>query len=156
MELAGDHLLGTDPETLWSALHDAELLERCVPGCERAHWVGQDTLEAEIVLRIGAAKRRYRGRVRIADARPHVSYRLLFGTAESVNSVAALIRFTPQAHGTLFGYQVEARLDSYLARVGVPLAAAIARRIAARFFARLDAALADYPAAASVQPGGRP
>lgn len=156
MELGGEYLLQTDPETLWAALHDAELLARCVPGCERVEWVGADTLEAEIALRIGTAKRRYRGRVRVADARPHESYRLLFGTTERGSSVVARIRLEPHADATLFRYDVEARLDSYLARLGIPVAVAIARRIAGRFFKRLDVALADYAAATEARASTRP
>lgn len=156
MEFEGDHLLRSDPETLWVALHDTELLERCVPGCERVSWIGNNTLEAEIVLRIGAAKRRYRGQVRITDARPYQSYRLSFGAADNGNSVAALIRLEPQVNGTLFHYRVEAQLDHYLAKIGVPVAAAIARRIARRFFRRLDAALTDYTVAENPGPDPRP
>lgn len=146
MEFGGNYLLPADPETLWTALHDTELLERCVPGCERISWIGTDTLEAEIVLRLAAAKRRYRGRVRIADAQPYESYRLLFGASESGSSVAAVIHFEPQQDGTVFRYKVDARLDSYLARLGVPVAAAVARRIAGRFFRNMDTALVEYAA----------
>lgn len=146
MELSGEYLLQADPETLWSALHDPELLERCVPGCDRVAWTGEDTLTADIVLRAGTAKRRYSGRVRIADARPHERYRLLFGEPERGTSVSALVTLTPGDSGTRFRYDVEARLDGYLARLGAPVAAAIAGRIASRFFKRLDKALSEYPA----------
>jgi len=146
MQLGGKHLLQADAETLWTALHDAALLERCVPGCDRVTWTGKDTLTAEIVLRAGTATRRYTGRVRIADARPHECYRLLFGESGHGTSVAALITLTPRDGATLFRYEVEARLDGHLARLGAPVAAAIANRVARRFFRRLDRALTDYPA----------
>jgi len=146
MELGGEHLLQTDPETLWTALHDAALLERCVPGCDRVSWTGEDTLTAEIVLRAGTARRRYTGRVRIADAHPHQRYRLLFGESGQGTSVSTLITLTPRGGHTLFRYEVHARLDGYLARLGAPVAAAIANRLARRFFRNLDRALADYPA----------
>lgn len=146
MELSGEYLLQTDPETLWAALHDPVLLERCVPGCDRVTWTGEDTLIADIVVRAGTAKRRYSGRVRIADARPHERYRLLFGEREHGTTVSALVTLTPVDNGTRFRYHVEARLDGYLARLGASIAAAIAGRIAGRFFKRLDKALIDYPA----------
>ncbi len=145
MELAGTHLLQTDPETLWTALHDPVLLQQCVPGCHRVAWTGEDTLTAEIVLRAGTAKRHYTGRVRIADAHPHEQYRLLFGENDHGTSVSALITLTPREDGTLFHYTVEAKLDGYLARLGTPIAAAIAYRIANRFFKRLGEALEHYP-----------
>lgn len=141
MELAGKHRLHGTPERVWDALHDTALLARCVPGCNQIEWIGEDTLEAEIELSIGNAHRRYRGRVRIADASPHRSYRLLFGEERHASSVTALIELAAEERKTLLSYRVDAKLDGYLARVGTPVARAVARRIAKRFFKRLDEAL---------------
>lgn len=142
MELDGKYLLGGAREEIWNALHDVDLLARCVPGCREIVWIGSDTLEAEIELRMGRNRHAYRGRVRIADAVEPVSYRLLFGETGRGNSVNATIELVTEGRGTRLSYSVEAALDGYLARLGTPLARTIARRIAKRFFQRLDAALA--------------
>ncbi|HYW75352.1 MAG TPA: carbon monoxide dehydrogenase subunit G [Gammaproteobacteria bacterium] len=141
MDLAGKHQLQGTPEQVWNALHDTALLARCVPGCKQIEWIGGDTLEAEIELSIGNTHRSYRGRVRIADADPHRSYRLLFGESGQANSVVAVIELEQAEDLTHLSYAVEAQLDGYLARVGTPIARAVAKRIAKRFFKQLNSAL---------------
>lgn len=141
MELDGHHFLHALPETVWAALHDTELLARCVPGCRGIRWLSENTLEAEIELRAGSAYRTYRGGVRIADQRPPSHYRLLFGKTGEPDSVVADIELMPETQGTRLNYHVDAGLDGYLARLGTPVVRVIARRIANRFFKRLNAEL---------------
>ena len=143
MDLEGRHRLHGNPEQVWNALHDTVLLARCVPGCKQIEWIGTDTLEAEIELSIGSAHRSYKGRVRIADAELHRSYKLLFGEDGHASSVTALIELKDDADHTHLHYTVDAQLDGYLARIGTPIARTVAKRIAKRFFKQLDAALAE-------------
>jgi len=146
VDLEGKHRLHGTPEQVWNALHDTVLLIRCVPGCKQIDWIGTDTLEAEIELSIGSTHRSYRGRVRIADANPHHSYKLLFGEGGHANSVTALIELEADEDHTHLHYTVDAQLDNYLARIGTPIARAIAKRIAKRFFKRLNTELASAQA----------
>jgi uncharacterized protein len=143
MDLEGKHRLHGTPEQVWNALHDTVLLARCVPGCKQIEWLGTDTLEAEIELSIGNAHRSYRGRVRIAEADPHQSYKLLFGEDGHASSVTALIELKAEEEFTHLHYTVDAQLDGYLARIGTPVARAVAKRIAKRFFKHLNAELVD-------------
>lgn len=145
MELAGKHRLHGTPERVWNALHDTALLARCVPGCKQITWIGEDTLEAEIELSIGNVHRCYKGRVRIADATPHRSYKLLFGESGQANSVVSVIELEADAGFTRLSYTVDAKLDSFLSRIGTPVARTVAKRIARRFFKRLDEALKATP-----------
>jgi len=141
MDLEGRHRLHGTPEQVWDTLHDTVRLARCVPGCKQIEWIGTDTLEAEIELSIGSAHRSYKGRVRIADAEPHQRYKLLFGEDGHASSVTALIELAGDGEHTRLHYTVDAQLDGYLARIGTPVARAMAKRIAKRFFQRLDAAI---------------
>lgn len=142
MELKGRYALQAPPQAVWEALHDTELLARCVPGCESIRWIAEDTLEAAIELRAGNARRIYRGEVRIADQAPPASYRLLFGKTGGSGSVTARIELSAETPGTRLHYHVEAALDGYLARLGTPMVSLVARRIANRFYKRLNAELA--------------
>jgi len=141
MILRGRHALQAPREAVWNALHDTGLLVRCVPGCKSIHWKTNDTLEAEIELRAGNARRRYRGEVRIADQEPPSRYRLLFGKPGESSSVSALITLEAGSPGTRLAYDVEAELDGFLARLGGPVVSMIAKRIANRFYKRLNAEL---------------
>lgn len=138
MEINGEYLLEREPETVWANLHDTALLERCIPGCERVEWVDSETVEASLVLRVGTLRRRYAGRVRIAAAKPYESYTLLIGESGQGSSVTSHIRLERRGQATAVCYAVEARLDGYLARLGTPVARTVARRLAERFFKRLE------------------
>lgn len=137
MEISDEHRLAAGPQTVWEMLHDVRILERCVPGCERIEWLDSETVEASLLLRVGTVRRRYQGRVRVADSKPWESYTLLIGETGRGNSVTSRVRLESRDGGTAVCYAVEARLDGYLARLGAPVAVAIARRLAARFFERL-------------------
>lgn len=143
MDISGHYLLPAECKTVWTSLHDAQVLERCVPGCERIEWLDDCTVEASLVLRVGTVRRRYKGRVRIADSRPWNSYTLLIGETGRGTSVTSRIRLEPAHGGTTVRYEVEAQLDGYLSRLGAAVAGAIARRLAAAFFKRLEAEMGD-------------
>lgn len=143
MNISGEALLHAAPEAAWAALHDTALLARCVPGCDSIRWLGEDTLHASLVLNAGVARRRYEGRIRIADAVELESYRLLLGSHPESPSVESRIRLEPAPAGTAVYYDVEAKLDGYLERLGTRAASGIARGLAARFFKRLDALLRE-------------
>lgn len=143
MEISGEYLLASDRQTVWRRLHDAEVLEHCVPGCERIEWLDGETVEASLVLRIGTVRRRYQGRVRVADSSPWESYTLLIGESGRGTSVISHIRLESRGETTAVCYQVEAQLDGYLARLGATVAGAIARRLALVFFKRLENTLSN-------------
>jgi uncharacterized protein len=143
MEISGEYVLACDQRTAWERLHDAQTLERCIPGCERVEWLDSETVEASLLLRVGTVRRRYTGRVRIADSTPWESYTLLIGETNRGSSVVSRIRLAPRDGKTAVCYDVQAQLDGYLARLGAPVAIAIARRVAARFFERLENEIRD-------------
>ncbi|MGH8161586.1 MAG: CoxG family protein [Gammaproteobacteria bacterium] len=149
MDIKGEALVRADPGTVWAALHDVELLKRSVPGCEEIHWLDEKNLRASLVLRIGTVKRCYEGHIRIAEAVKPERYTLLLGGTPESPNVTSRIRLEPQPEGTRICYEVEARLDKYFKGLGARAAAAVARRLAALFFKRLDTALAqrkpEYP-----------
>lgn len=136
-------MLHAAPAVAWRALHDSELLVRCVPGCENIRWLDGETLEASLVLRIGTARRCYRGYIRIAEAVEPESYKLLLGRSVESSSVESRIRLEPAFEGTTIHYEVEASLDGYLEQLGTSIASGIARGLATRFFKRMDALLRE-------------
>lgn len=147
MEIKGEALLHAERGAAWAALHDTEILTRCVPGCEEIQWLDEKNLRASLLLRIGAVRRRYEGRIRIAEAIEPEGYTLLLGGTPESPNVTSRIRLEPCAECTRICYDVEARLDKYFKGLGAKAASAIARRLAALFFKRLDAQLsASSPA----------
>lgn len=143
MHIEGDVEINVDRQTLWSALHDTELLERCVPGCKSLEWVDDTSLQARFILQVAGYRKNYTGTVHIIDPQPPQGYTLLLGEHGVGSSVKSHIRLCPTPEGTRLCYSVEAALDTYLTRLGTPVATTIARCLATRFCKRLNATLRE-------------
>src|SRR5699024_10177146 len=96
------------------------------------------TLEAALALRILGLRRHYASRVHIRDVRHHEGYRLLFGSEAEAASVTSRVRLCDEGETTRICYEVEAELDNTLMKYGAGILEKIARRMAARFFNRLN------------------
>ncbi|GEM_PF-1032058 len=149
MHIEGDVEINVDQQTLWSALHDTGLLERCVPGCKNLEWVDDTSLQARLALQVAGYRKNYTGTIRIIDPHPPQGYTLLLGEHGTGSSVKSRIRLCPSPEGTRLCYSVEAALDTYLTRLGTQVATAIARRLATRFCKRLNTILRERQASPS-------
>ncbi len=145
MELRGEAILHARIEPIWSALHDTEQLKHCIRGCETLEWLDEETLKASLALRVAGMKYRLASRVHIRDQVPMEGYTLLFGRHAENASVSSIVRLSAHEEGTKIAYEVEARLDNALARLGAGVMERFARKMATRFFKCLDKSLADSP-----------
>lgn len=146
MKFDGEVRLRARREEVWAALHDETLLKECVPGCEKLEWLDDRTLEADMTLRAAGLRHHYSSRVHIRDTVPMQSYTLLFGGTAETASVKSRVRLVPEGESTRILYEVEARLDNKLAKLGSALVERIARKMATSFFHRLEGALNEADA----------
>jgi len=68
-------------------------------------------------------------------------YTLLFGRHAESASVSSVVRLSAHEEGTQITYEVEARLDNALARLGAGVMERLARKMATQFFKCLDKSL---------------
>ena len=141
MELRGETILQARTEDVWSALHDTEQLKHCIRGCEVLEWIDEQTLEACLTLRVAGMKYRCASHVHIRDQVPMKGYTLLFGRHAESASVSSVVRLSAHEEGTQITYEVEARLDNALARLGAGVMERLARKMATQFFKCLDKSL---------------
>ena len=100
---------------------------------------------AATVMAIGPLKARFAGSLTIADADPPHRCTLLFegvGGAAGVAKGAADIVLVDTGNGTRLTYEAEAQISGKLAQVGARLIDGVARKLAAEFFDRFEAAVA--------------
>jgi len=150
MEFTGRYPIQAEPETVWRALHDPEMLKDCIPGCETITRNGAQDFSATVALKIGPMKARFKGKVTLSEEHAPIRCKLAGegeGGPAGFARGEALVELAPTESGTELSYRAEAQVGGKLAQIGQRLIDGAARQIADQFFARLSERLA--PAQAS-------
>ncbi len=137
MELSGSRIIAADRETVWEKLNDAETLKACIPGCEELTGNADDGFEAVVKQKVGPVKATFKGTVRIEDANPPSSYRLVGEGKGGVAGFAkggADVTLADEGDETLLSYEVRATVGGKLARLGSRLIDSTAKKVANQFF----------------------
>ena len=134
-----------EPEDVWEALHDREVLRAAIPGCEQLSPLGAGEYAAILAARVGRLADTYRGSFSIADTVPgtalavSVAGRGRCGTLE----VDLHVRLDDGRHPgtTALVYDAHARVGGLVARLGrAPLTVA-GGHITGCFFRDLERAM---------------
>ncbi|WP_029057451.1 CoxG family protein [Stappia stellulata] len=153
MELEGTQELNADPQTVWAALFDRDVLERAIPGCETLEQTGETEFAATVKLKVGPVSARFKGAVELSDIVPLVSCTLsgkgsggLAGFARG----AARVTIEDLGETTRLTYSADAAVGGKLASLGNRLIKSTAQKLAGEFFADFEAILAEQAEPAPV------
>jgi len=142
MELQGSRTIAADRQTVWERLNDPETLKACVPGCEELAGSPEEGFEAVVKQKVGPVKATFKGAVRIENANPPESYRLVGegkGGVAGFAKGAAAVQLNEVPGGTELVYDVEAQVGGKLAQLGNRIVGGFARKMADEFFDRFQA-----------------
>ncbi len=140
MEATGEYRLGVSRQTVWNALLDPEVLQRCIPGCEAFEKLADDRYKATVKTAIGPVKATFTSELRITRAVPPERYRLEGeGKAGAVGFGRGGADVTLKAEGaeTVLRYAADFQVGGRLAQIGSRLVAGATRKLADQFFERL-------------------
>lgn len=143
MKLPIAHTFASSPERVYAALTDPEVLRRCIDGCEKLLKTGEDSYDVQLKVGVAGIKGNYGGTVRITAKQPPESLTLAMegkGTAGFVRTTAQ-VRLASAGAGTAMRGEAEATVGGILAAVGSRLIEAVAKKMMADFFAKVDADL---------------
>ena len=153
MELQETKQINASVEKVWAALTDVDVLRQCVPGCTEMTGSVEDGFEATVVQKVGPVKATFKGKVVISDMQKPTSLTI---TGEGSGGVAgfagggAEVTLQPAGDQTDLAYKVEAKVGGKLAQLGSRIINAFARKMAGKFFERLQGVLeADQPEGAA-------
>lgn len=150
MELQGSRTIAADRQTVWERLNDPETLKACVPGCEELAGSPEEGFEAVVKQKVGPVKATFKGAVRIENANPPESYRLVGegkgGVAGFAKGSAQVALSDAEGGGTNLHYDVDAKVGGKLAQLGSRLVDSFAQKMADQFFERFQARLEAPPA----------
>ena len=109
MDMQGSRTLAVNQQQAWEALNDPQILQTCVPGCEKFELTEPDTYAITTVVKIGPVSARFSGRLKLSDIVPMQSYKIGFeaqGGAAGFGKGDASVQLTPTDTGCTLTYQV--------------------------------------------------
>lgn len=140
MNVSGEHRVAATRERVWQALHDAEVLHLCIPGCEDVHAEEAHVFTGRVMARIGAVSTVFTGRLMLSEESYPKGWQVA-AHAESPSAGwadgTANVRLSSVSGGTVVAYRVHLDPGGRLAAVGDRLLRGVAMRMANDFFTRL-------------------
>ncbi|MBV8575174.1 MAG: carbon monoxide dehydrogenase subunit G [Acetobacteraceae bacterium] len=131
---------------VWQALHDVEVLRRCLPNCEQLEWRSEHQLDATFRVRLGPLNARLKGTIELSRIEPLEGYTIsgrFEGAMTGFAEGACDVRLAEQGAETELRYDIRSSVGGKLARIASRLTEGSAARLAERFFARFEAIMAE-------------
>ena len=141
MKLEGTHQLYASRERVFHCLVDPQILQRCIPGCERLEQTGENTYAATIRTGVGTIKGLFAGTVRLEDMRPPEHYRIAVEGKGQPGFMKGSgdLELAEEGEATLIKYTGEIQVGGLIASVGQRMIQGTAKMMAAQFFLALEA-----------------
>ncbi len=141
MKIEGTHQLKAPRERVYESLTDSQVLQRCIPGCERLEKTGENTYSATIRAGVGTIKGVFTGTVKLQDMRPPEHYRIVVegkGTPGFMKGTGDL-DLEAQGETTVIKYTGDLQVGGTIASVGQRMIQGTAKMMASQFFIALEA-----------------
>jgi uncharacterized protein len=141
MELSGNQLVAAPRNTVWEALLDPTVLQRCIPGCEDVARVSDEETHMRILVKLGPVRARFAGKMLMSEVDPARHCKLSFeGVGGGAGSAKGFsnVDLTDEAGGTRLNYSVAASVGGKLGQIGGRLIDSSAKKMADEFFAALQ------------------
>ncbi len=144
MKIEGSRTVPAVRDRAWALLQDPDVLARCMPGCEAMVKTGDDEYRMKMKMVLAAVSGQFDGTVRIANANPPESFRMIVEGAGKIGFMKGdgLLTLVPSDAATEIRYDGEVQVGGTIAAVGQRLLDTTAKMIIRKFFDRLSAACA--------------
>lgn len=139
MDLVGEYRLFAGRGAVWEALNDADVLRRCIPGCQSLEKVSDREMTATVVAKIGPVKATFKGAVTLENMVPPESYTIVGEGKGGVAGFAkgsADVSLAEDGDATVLSYSVKAQVGGKLAQLGSRLIVSTSRKMADEFFGK--------------------
>lgn len=141
MKLEGTHQLEARRERVYQSLVNPEVLQRCIPGCERLERIGENRFSATIRTGVGSIKGVFEGKVQLEDLREPEHFRIVVEGkgAPGFLKGSGDLDLAPEGDGTKVTYAGDVQVGGTIASVGQRMIQGTAKMMAAQFFTCLGA-----------------
>ena len=141
MKLEGTHQLDAPRQRVYQCLINPEVLQRCIPGCERLEKSGDNTFAATIRTGVGSIKGVFNGAARLADLREPEHLRIVVDGKGAPGFLKGTgdLDLEEAEGGTKVNYSADVQVGGTIASVGQRMLQGTAKMMAVQFFTSLAA-----------------
>ena len=138
MKLAGSYKLNVKKEIVWKSLNDANILKKCIPGCDSFEKIDDLSFNASATNQIGPMNATFSGTVTLSNIKENQSYTL---SGEGLSSVgfangSAKVKLFEENEITTLSYEVNVNVGGKIAQLGSRLIDGVAKKMSDYFFGR--------------------
>ena len=138
MKLSGSYKLNVKKEHVWKALNDADILKKCIPGCESFDKESETVFNTTATNQIGPMNATFTGTVTLSNVHENKSYTM---SGEGQSSVGfangtANVKLTEENGLTTLSYEVDVNVGGKIAQLGSRLINGVAKKMSDYFFGR--------------------
>jgi len=141
VKLEGTHQVDAPRERVYQSLVNHEVLQRCIPGCERLEQTGDNIFSATIRAGVGSIKGVFNGTVRLEELREPEHFRMVVDGKGQPGFLKGSgdLDLEQQDTGTLVKYAGEVQVGGTIASVGQRMIQGTVKMMATQFFTALEA-----------------
>ena len=141
VKISGTYRFDAEPERVWDALLDPEVVRECIPGVQDFVAVTPDSYRVEVGVKVGVFSGSLTGTLEIFDKQPISSYRMGVRGAGPMTNLSgdALVSLTADGDAnTVVTVDGDVTVTGALARVGQRFISSAAKSQFDHFFGRLS------------------
>jgi carbon monoxide dehydrogenase subunit G len=141
VKLEGTHELAAPRKRVYDCLINPEVLQRCIPGCERLEKTGDNRFAATIRTGVGSIKGVFNGTARLEDLHEPEHLRLVVDGkgAPGFLKGSGDLNLEAAGSGTKVTYTGDVQVGGTIASVGQRMLQGTAKMMATQFFTSLAA-----------------
>ncbi len=139
MKISDQQTINAPRERVFAALNDADVLRRCIPGCESLDKHSDTAMDAVVALKIGPVKARFNGSVTLENLNPPESYTIVGegkGGSAGFAKGSAAVTLTEQNGATVLAYDVDVAMGGKIAQLGSRLMQGTTKKLSSEFFGK--------------------
>ena len=136
MKIQDTYSCNANRETVWESLLNPELLQTCIPGCQKLSKLADYQYDFKISVHMGAITGIYSGTIMVDEMLALDSFRMIVECTGSTGSVkgTAILRFIDEGETTYVEVDGDAHISGIVARVGQRLLGGASNMLMNRFF----------------------
>lgn len=141
MKIEGTQELRARRERVYQALINPEVLQRCIPGCERLEKTGENSYSTTLRAGVGSIKGVFTGNVHLEDMQPPSHYRIAIDGKGQPGFVkgAGDLNLEERDGVTVVTYEGDVKVGGTIAGVGQRMIQGAAKMMASQFFTAIEA-----------------
>jgi uncharacterized protein len=141
VKLEGSHQIEASRERVYQSLVNPEVLQRCIPGCEKLEKTGENVFAATIKTGVGSIKGVFNGTARLEDLREPEHLRIVVDGkgAPGFLKGSGDLDLAQDGNFTKVNYSGDVQVGGTIASVGQRMIQSTAKMMATQFFTALGA-----------------